>query len=65
LPLAGGHVDQPEAAIHFLRGIDGVDRVRMKARGGDAERGQDHHNSGNERYSHATDEATLIPSIFL
>jgi hypothetical protein len=53
LPLAGGDVDQPQAAIHFLRGINRIDRVRMKAHRGDTERRQDHDDSGNERHAHA------------
>jgi len=53
LALAGGDVDQPQAAIHFLCRIDGINRVRMKTRGRNGERRQDHDNSGNERNAHA------------
>jgi hypothetical protein len=62
LPARRGDVDEPQAAIHFLRGVAAVDRVRMEARGAGSERDQHNDNTGDQ--SHAIDEASPMPAIF-
>jgi hypothetical protein len=47
LTLRRSDVDEPQAAVHFLGGIDGIDGVAMEARGAAGERGQHEQGAGN------------------
>ena len=46
-------VEQPQAAVYFLRGVDRIDRVRMKPGSGDREHRQHQDEPRNERETHA------------
>jgi hypothetical protein len=51
LPSGDCHFDEAQAAVHLLRGIERIDRVRMKPSSSDAEHCQNQDETRNEWYT--------------